>query len=58
MNIIDIIFDLPQQLINLSAVLKDFLFSTVSIGGTEVSFWLILAGVGVVALILFSLIKS
>lgn len=57
MNIIDIIFDLPQQLIDLSAILKDFLFSTVNIGGIDVSFWLILAGVSVVALIIFSIVK-
>lgn len=58
MDILDIVFDLPQQLINLTAILKDFLFSTVTINGIEYSFWLIIAGVGVVALILFSIIKS
>lgn len=57
-SIIDIIWDLPGQLRDLGRTLKTFLFSTITINNTEISFWQILAGVGVVGLILYSIIKS
>lgn len=58
MDIVDIIFSLPEQLKNLSATLKDFLFASINIGGADVSFWTLLAGVGVVALIIISLVNG
>lgn len=58
MSIIDIIFDIPVQLIKLANVLKSFLFEKITIAGIEFSFWGIFAGIGVVFLILYSIIKN
>lgn len=58
MDIVDIIFDLPEQLKSLMATLKDFLFSSVNIGGVDISFWGVLAGVGIISLMLVSIING
>lgn len=58
MDIVDIIFDLPQQLKSLMETLKNFLFSSVNIGGVDISFWGVLAGVGIIALIIASIING
>lgn len=58
MDIVDIIFSLPEQLKSLSATLKDFLFASINIGGENVSFWTLLAGIGIVALILISIVNG
>lgn len=58
MDVVDIMFDLPQQLKSLMATLKDFLFSSVNIGGVEISFWGLLAGVGIISLIIISIING
>lgn len=58
MDIIDIIFGLPEQLKNLAATLKDFLFASINIGGADVSFWTLLAGIGIVALIILSIVNG
>lgn len=58
MNIVEIIMNLPVQLSRLSEVLKDFIFTPVNIGGTEISLWLLLAGAGLIVLIIRSIIRS
>lgn len=58
MDIVDIIFSLPEQLKNLSATLKEFLFSSINIGGVDISFWTLLAGIGIVALIILSIVNG
>lgn len=58
MDIVDIIFDLPQQLKSLMGTLKEFLFSSVNIGGMDVSFWGILAGAGIISLIIISIVNG
>lgn len=58
MDIVDIIFDLPEQLKSLMVTLKDFLFTSVNIGGVDISFWGVLAGVGIISLILVSIING
>lgn len=58
MDIIEVILDLPEKLKNLSDTLFTFLFSSITIGENEYSFWLLLGGIGVVAIILYSIIKN
>lgn len=58
MDIIEIIVDLPLKLKELAEVLKAFIFDGVQIGGTTYSIWLLLAGVGIVALIIFSIVRN
>lgn len=58
MDIIEVILDLPEKLKKLSDTLFTFLFSSITIDGNEYSFWLLLGGVGVVAIILYSIIKN
>lgn len=58
MDIIDVIFDLPEQLNDLGSTLFTFLFQSITINDTEISFWLLLAGFGIVALIIYSIIRS
>lgn len=58
MDIVDIIFDIPIKLMDLTEVLKEFLFSTITIGDVEVSGWMLLSGVGLITLIILSIIRS
>lgn len=58
MDIIEVILDLPEKLKTLSDTLFNFLFSSITIDGNEYSFWLLLGGVGLVAIILYSIIKN
>lgn len=58
MDIIDILFELPTALVQLAKVLQNFLFDTIKIGNTNVSLWLIICGVGIVAVLVYSFIKN
>lgn len=58
MDIVDVIFDLPGQLKSLMGTLKEFLFSSVNIGGEDISVWGLLAGVGIISLIIISIING
>lgn len=58
MTIIDVLFDLPVKLTELTEVLFDFLFTTVDLFGIEVSFWGILGGIGVALLIVYSIVTN
>lgn len=58
MDIVDIIFSLPEKLAELAETLKEFLFSSVNIGGTDVSFWALLSGIGIIAFIILSIVNG
>lgn len=58
MDIVDIIFSLPEQLKSLAATLKSFLFESVNINGVDISFWTLLAGVGIISLIIVSIVNG
>lgn len=57
-KIVDFIFEIPRYLKDLSQVLFDFLGEKMEINGIEYSVIGIFAGIGVVALIIYSIIKS
>lgn len=58
MSIIDLVLDLPQKLQELVEVLQTWIFEGISIGGYTVSFWGLLGGVLITALIIYSIIRS
>lgn len=58
MDIVDIIFDIPEKLVNLTNTLKNFMFAEVNLGTFSVSVWAIVGGVGLVALLIFSIIRG
>lgn len=58
MDIVDIIFSLPEKLVDLMATLKEFMFSSVNINGTDISFWALLSGVAIIGLIILSIVNG
>lgn len=58
MEIIDIIWDLPAKLARLSQTLQTFIFSSITVGDYTVSFWGLLGGVLLVALIIGGLVGA
>lgn len=58
MDIVDIIFSLPEKLVDLMATLKEFMFSSININGTDISFWALLSGVAIIGLIILSLVNG
>lgn len=58
MNIGSFIYDIFNRVVELCGNLGEFLSQTVDIGGTEVSFLGILGGVGIAALIVYSILKG
>lgn len=53
----DFIFELPSILTRLSASIRDILGRSIDIGGTEISVLGLIAGVGLLAVVIFSIIK-
>lgn len=58
MDIVDIIFSLPEKLVDLMSTLKEFMFSSVNINGTDISFWALLSGVAIIGLIILSIVNG
>lgn len=58
MDIVDIIFSLPEKLVDLMATLKEFMFSSININGTDISFWALLSGVAIIGLIILSIVNG
>lgn len=57
-NIINIIWDIPFKLVAFARTARDFMFRELTIGNITISVWGIVGGVGVLALILYSIIKN
>ena len=53
-----ILWDIPVKLLKLARVIRNFMFYQLNIGDLTISVWMLLGGVGLVALILYSIIKS
>lgn len=58
MNIIDIIWELPEKMGSLSETLQTFIFSSVTIGDLEISFWGLLGGALITVFIVAALIGA
>lgn len=58
MDIVDIIFSLPEKLVDLMSTLKEFMFSSININGTDISFWALLSGVAIIGLIILSIVNG
>lgn len=58
MDIVDIIFSLPEKLVDLMSTLKEFMFSSVNINGTDISFWALLSGVAIIGFIILSIVNG
>lgn len=58
MDIVDIIFAIPEKLKELTEVLRIFLFEPLEIAGTEISGWMILSGIGIIGLLIYSIVRS
>lgn len=57
-SIIDIIWDIPFKLVEFARTVRDFMFREITIGNLTLSVWGVVGGVGVLALILYSIIKN
>ena len=58
MDLTDILFDIPEKLRGFANTLFDWIFTEITIGDLTLSVWQVIGGVGIVALILFSIIKN
>lgn len=58
MNVGTFIHDIFNRILELCSALGNFLTQTITIGDTEVSFLGILGGVGIAALIVYSILKG
>ena len=58
MDIIDILFDLPEKLGGLVETLQLFLFQSIDIGGYQISFWGLLGGFLITVLIIGGIIGA
>lgn len=58
MNIVDIIWEIPQKLADLAAVLQSFIFEGITIGEYTLSFWGLLGGVLITAFIIAGIVGA
>lgn len=61
LSITDIIFDLAERMVSFAQVLREWMFSTITIGGMSVSVWGLLGGGAVLlvgALIVISIVNG
>lgn len=52
------IFDLTNKIVSLFDTLKDFLFTEFSVFGNTFSMWALVGGVGIIALIIYGLVRG
>lgn len=57
-NVTDLIFDLPEKLAGLGNALYNLITTGITIGDTTYSIWLLFGGVGLVALLIFIIIRG
>lgn len=58
MDIIDIVLDIPTKLADLAATLQEWIFDGITLFGYNVSFWAILGGLLIGALIVLSIVRG
>lgn len=58
MSIIDIVLELPMKMADLVTTLQEWIFTGVTIGDVNVSFWTLLGGVLIASLIVYSIVRS